>query len=179
MNGMVQTWLETIDVLNTQLFNGSAASISALNGLITDGKMLSGDVVISDQDAQAPIEKTIYGYMIPQAWLLSNTGVTPFILYVGMFVIVEVRLTIDRDTGVDCDKSPGLDHVPAKPLSGCVDNKLYYIVSVQGPPKSCTPTMIIDCDDNPYSNVPGADLLDGKAWGGVTGTDFVTRYNPT
>lgn len=38
--------------------------------------------------------------------------------------------------------------------------------------------MIIQCDDNPYSNVPGGDLLDGKAWGGVTGADFVQRYDP-
>ena len=78
---MVQVWQQTIDQLNTQLFNGSAASIDALHAFITNGKMLSGDVVISDQDAQAPIEKTIYGYMIPQAWKLSNTNVTPFIVY--------------------------------------------------------------------------------------------------
>jgi hypothetical protein len=88
MNGMVQTWLQTIDSLNTNLFNGSAASIDSLHGLITNGQMLSGNTVISDQDARAPIEKTIYGYMIPQAWKLSNTAVTPFIVYASAVRIV-------------------------------------------------------------------------------------------
>lgn len=68
--------------------------------------------------------------------------------------------------------------MPGKALSACINNRLYYIVSAEGPAKSCEPTMIIQCDDNPYSNVPGGDLLDGKAWGGVTGADFVQRYDP-
>lgn len=81
MNGMVQVWQQTIDHLNMQLFNGSAASIDALHALITDGKMLSGNVAIDNESAKNSIEKTIYGYMIPQAWRLSNTHVTPFIVY--------------------------------------------------------------------------------------------------
>lgn len=68
-----------------------------------------------------------------------------------------------------------MKYVPAKALSACVNNNLYYIVSVQGPSVSCTATMTLDCDPNPFTNVPGGDLLDGTAWGGVTGTDFVTR----
>jgi len=80
MNGMVQVWQATIDAVNTQMFNGSDASIDSLWSLISDGKMLSGNVAISDQDAKAPISKTIYGYMIPMAWSLSNTKVSPFIV---------------------------------------------------------------------------------------------------
>ena len=67
MNGMVTLWQNTVDILNTNLFDGSADSIELLRTMITDGKMLSGDVAISDVQAQGPIQKTIYGYMIPQA----------------------------------------------------------------------------------------------------------------
>lgn len=81
MNGMVTTWQQTVNTLNTQMFNGSAASINALYSLISNGKMLSGDVAISDETAQAAVEKTVYGYMIPQAWKLSNTHLSPFIVY--------------------------------------------------------------------------------------------------
>lgn len=78
---MVNIWQQTIDAVNAQMFNGSDASIDSLYSLISDGKMLSGNVAISDQDAKTAIEKTIYGYMIPQAWSLSNTNVSPFIMY--------------------------------------------------------------------------------------------------
>jgi len=82
MDAMATVWQHTVDTLNTNMFNGSAASIEQLRGMIADGKMLTGDVAISDVDAQGPIQKTIYGYMIPQAWALSNTNVKPVIMHV-------------------------------------------------------------------------------------------------
>jgi hypothetical protein len=44
---------------------------------------------------------------------------------------------------------------------------------VQGPSVSCTANFPSTCDPNPFTNVPGADVLDGKNWGGVKGDDFV------
>jgi hypothetical protein len=80
---------------------------------------------------------------------------------------------MSSDTGVACDQKPKLKYTPGKALSGCANNKLYYIVSVQGPSVSCTANFPSTCDPNPFTNVPGADVLDGKNWGGVKGDDFV------
>ena len=79
---MVQGWYTTIDVYNKQLFNGSAPSIQNLQGQIENGKVLEAGFSEDELDVQTLMTKAIYGYLIPQAWALSNEEINPVVMYV-------------------------------------------------------------------------------------------------
>ena len=77
---MVTTWEKAIDTYNQQLFNGSESSIDMLHTQITEGHVLEAG--FQEDGIQAAMEKAIYGFLIPQAWSLSNKDLNPVVMYV-------------------------------------------------------------------------------------------------
>lgn len=77
---MIGGWEQTLDVYNKQIFNGSDSSITRLQNQIKDGQVLSADFAIDTQQVQTLMAKAIYGYLIPQAWSLSNKDINPVVM---------------------------------------------------------------------------------------------------
>ena len=75
---MVTTWEKAINTYNQNLFNGSSSSIDMLHSQITDGHVLEAG--FSQDGIQAAMEKAIYGFLIPQAWNLSNEDYAPVVM---------------------------------------------------------------------------------------------------
>ncbi|KAK4233359.1 hypothetical protein C8A03DRAFT_38935, partial [Achaetomium macrosporum] len=69
---MCFVWYESISDLNSQLCNGSDASISTLDNLFKDGKPLeNGYEPLEDPEIHHVISKALYALLVPQAWALS------------------------------------------------------------------------------------------------------------
>lgn len=77
---MVKAWTTTLDVYNQQLFNGSDASNTLLFTQIDEGKVLEAGFQQDDLMIQNAMEKAVYGYLIPQAWSLSNGQISPVVV---------------------------------------------------------------------------------------------------
>ena len=80
MGNLIKSWYATFDTYNQQLFNGSDAGNTDLYNSITGGKVLEPGYQEDELDVQGAIEKAIYGYLIPQAWPLSNLDVHPVVM---------------------------------------------------------------------------------------------------
>ena len=80
MGNLIKTWYATFDTYNQQLFNGSDAGNTDLYNSITGGKVLEPGYQEDELDVQNAMEKAIYGYLIPQAWPLSNLDVHPVVM---------------------------------------------------------------------------------------------------
>lgn len=80
LGNMVTTWEKAIDTYNQQLFNGSQSSIDMLHAQITEGHVLEAG--FQEDGIQAAMDKAIYGFLIPQAWKLSNKDLNPVVMYV-------------------------------------------------------------------------------------------------
>ena len=80
MGNLIKTWYATFDTYNQQLFNGSDAGNTDLYNSITGGKVLEPGYQEDELDVQSAIEKAIYGYLIPQAWPLSNLDLHPVVM---------------------------------------------------------------------------------------------------
>ena len=78
---LITGWGNAVEVYNQQIFNGSDPSIASLQKLIQDGKVLSADFQVDTQQVQNIMTKAIYGYLIPQAWSLSNKDINVAVMY--------------------------------------------------------------------------------------------------
>ncbi|CAF9932295.1 MAG: hypothetical protein HETSPECPRED_008325 [Heterodermia speciosa] len=163
---MVKAWTTTLDVYNQQLFNGSDASNTLLFTQIDEGKVLEAGFQQDDLMIQNAMEKAVYGYLIPQAWSLSNGQISPVVVDSGAAcgTIDPVKKYISVDIG---DAS-----------FVCYNNIIYYLVGASG--------LVDDCfgsaEDNELCDstlapslkaLPGLGELDGNQWGGVLKDDFI------
>ena len=80
LGNMVTTWEKAVDTYNQQLFNGSQSSIDMLHTQITEGHVLEAG--FQEDGIQAAMDRAIYGFLIPQAWSLSNKDLNPVVMYV-------------------------------------------------------------------------------------------------
>lgn len=67
LGNLVKTWDATIDTFNKKLFDGGDDSNNMLYNKTTGGKVLEPGFTVSEGDVQLALEKTIYGFLIPQA----------------------------------------------------------------------------------------------------------------
>ena len=79
---LIKTWTKALDTFNNQLFNGSDPSNQELYNMMTQGRVLEAGFQEDALFVQTQVERAIYGYLIPQAWPLSNLDLHPFVLYV-------------------------------------------------------------------------------------------------
>ena len=82
LGNLIKIWTVTIDQYNKYVFNGTDSSISALYNSVDVGKVLEPGFSEDELDVQNTLEKTIYGFLIPQAWPLSNLDIFPVVVYV-------------------------------------------------------------------------------------------------
>ena len=135
---------------------------------MTGGQLLEPGSKVDDPTIQNAIEQALYGYLIPQAWSLSNEGIAPFVL----------------DSGFDCSAVNPLPKYMSDSTGDasytCYENKLYYLLSPTGRAQNCdiVPCGISTCTDNFFSLPPGITALDGTAYGGVTRDMFIIGYVP-
>lgn len=85
LGNLVKTWDATVDTFNKNLFDGSDKSIDMLHNMITSGKVLELGYTVNEATVQKALENSIYGFLIPQAWPLSNLKVSPVVMYVDTF----------------------------------------------------------------------------------------------
>lgn len=181
---LVKIWTQTLDSFNANLFNGSDSNNKILHDMITDGKVLEAGFQEDQLLVQQSIEKAIYGYLIPQAWPLSNKDLHPFVVYVPPFLpptaTARQAYTIHSDAQAPCGTvnplSQWIDDKDASPNFVCYNGNEYYLMSVSDLSASCTDGgdgMGTSCTDNTFYPLPGVSDLDGNNWGGVTRDDFV------
>jgi hypothetical protein len=134
--------------------------------MMTGGQLLEPGSTVDDPTIQNAIEQALYGYLIPQAWSLTNEGIAPFVL----------------DSSFDCSAvNPLPKYMPDSTGDAsytCYENKLYYLLSPTGPAQNCdtVPCGISTCTDNLFSLPSGVKALDGTAYGGVTRDIFIIGY---
>ncbi|OIW30765.1 hypothetical protein CONLIGDRAFT_614022 [Coniochaeta ligniaria NRRL 30616] len=175
MGQVVAAWGNTTEQALSQLFNGSASSISLLTTLTAHGQMVEGSVdggaaqpnVTAGADTLAAlgasIAKAFFAYAIATVWPLSNTHA--FVLDSGYAcgVVDPMGAYLTADTM----------HATA----GCYDGKLYYLVFPKDDSTVCTeecdPHCSNICRHNTFSSPPGIDTLDGSRFGGVTVSDLI------
>jgi hypothetical protein len=162
MGNLITAWYDTIKDVNSELFSGSKESLPQLTNMIVGGKMMPGNL-LDDEEIQQIIMKSTFGYLIPQAWRMSNNEFHPFIL----------------DSRSPCSSSDNpfpelMSDNDAKSSSVCYNNLRYFIMSTTGVSAVCVPR--IGCTKNKLSKLPGISKLDGKAFGGVTMDDLVIGY---
>ena len=80
MGNMIKSWYATFDTYNKQIFNGSDPSNTALYNAITGGQVLEPGFQEDGLDVQTAIEKAVFGFLIPQAWPLSNLDLHPVVM---------------------------------------------------------------------------------------------------
>lgn len=80
VGNLIKSWYATFDTYNQQLFNGSDVGNTDLYNSVTGGKVLEPGYQEDELDVQGAIEKAIFGYLIPQAWPLSNLDVYPVVM---------------------------------------------------------------------------------------------------
>ena len=78
---LVQHWSTSVDHANKALFDGSDKSIQLLHDTTTQGKVLDASFGVDTATVQTAIETAIFGYLIPQAWRLSNKDLHPVVMY--------------------------------------------------------------------------------------------------
>ena len=81
LGNLVKMWDQTVDTYNQQLFNGSDPSNDMLFNMITSGKLLEPGFTEDEGTVQHSLENAIYGFLIPQAWPLSNLNIRPVVMY--------------------------------------------------------------------------------------------------
>lgn len=156
---MSDQWQSGLNDSVGAIFNGSSDSIDLLYNTIKDGKFFSFNGVASDYDLQKYVETALYAYLIPQAWGLADEG--PFIL----------------DTGSDCvdGKASPSEQYAYRWFSTddvtdpwyCYDNKAYYLVAAEAKNYKNSDGSSGGISHG-FFNLPGADKLDGSAYGGIT-----------
>ena len=80
---LVDTWTKAMDVTNQNLFDGSDASVKELWGQISDGKVLEAGYALDEVFVQNTVEKAIYAWLTPQAWMMGNEGYHPVVVCVS------------------------------------------------------------------------------------------------
>lgn len=80
LGNLVKIWDQTIDTYNQDLFNGSDASNTMLYNMITGGKVLEPGFSEDEPTVQKSLGNSIYGFLIPQAWPLSNLNIRPVVM---------------------------------------------------------------------------------------------------
>lgn len=170
---VVNIWANSTESQLAAIFSGQPDTLPILSGLIDQGQMIEGDDGSTSAAATTPnvgissatttsvqdsIMLAFYAFAIPSAWRASGTGA--FIL----------------DTGADCsDLNVAAEYVDPsiqKQAMGCIDNHLYFLAYADGPSSDTCP-LEGSCTDKSFSLPPGADALDGSAWGKVTVNDIV------
>jgi hypothetical protein len=151
-----------LDTIAATLFMGDSTSLATLKSLLQDGRLLS-NFTPSDSVLQATIGKSLYTMMIPVAW--SIHGDFPVLI----------------DNNWDCSHNPGtVDWIKTSDQAAakvCVDNKLYYLLQVNGKSQTCAGGCAATCQNNPLSLVTGADNISptNNPWNNVTTSWIVTR----
>lgn len=163
MGNLVASYQTSINNINVALFNGSAASIAILGGLIAGWRLMEPSATSTDLSAAAYLENAVFGYLIPQAWAVSDDGTHAFII----------------DSGNDrSNLGSGLSYMSddtAVATGVCVNNKAYYLVSATEA-ADCTQTPCsgqVTCSGK-FSPPPGLDqLTPNNGWGNVQLSDLV------
>jgi hypothetical protein len=154
-------WENQINAVHDNLFNGSAASLSTLNGIMAEGqfaKINSPDKL----DTIGLVSNALFSLLIPANWQLN-----------GQFPLV-------LESGMTCGTPPPpqsesfIDANLANQTSICFNNLIYYLVGVGT--AGAVPCLEDDaCTNGIYVGLPGFSTLDGNTWGTLSAIDFAAR----
>ncbi|KAL8366609.1 hypothetical protein RB595_010461 [Gaeumannomyces hyphopodioides] len=173
LSNVIVAWKNSTAHAVGKLFKGDGSSLDLLTNIISDGKMIDGNVTEdaikfstpSAPEITAMATKPFFGFAIPALWRRSSTYA--FIL----------------DSGQSCGGNPLSKYdsdVTASTTSVCHDNRLYYLVHPDGDAVSCKCERDSDmgpcqrqCRNNKFSAPVGLDSLNGGSFGRVTKEDIV------
>jgi GH18 family chitinase len=175
---VIDGWANITSLAVGRLFNATDESLDILYNAMSDGKLTEGkregplpDQSNEDNVIRTNLQRTIFGYTIPQAWRVSNHYA---------FVL---------DSGFGC---VGGEPPEDKPLDdylwddtmdatwGCVDDKLYYLVQPEGDSRRCVCQEYnsdgscerLNCNkENKFSTPRGIDRLEN--FGGLTRDELI------
>jgi hypothetical protein len=167
---VIEIWAQSASEFSKNIFSGETSEIYRLSALIGDGKLSAtpftdhgvsgheqGD--LSAESIKQHAKKALYADLIPRAWSLSNKPLGPFILKTNTHCGGE---SIDRISDSSRDK-----------YGVCINGEMWVLTSAPEPDKKCRYYGdTYSCLDDFY-DLPGANKLDGKAWGGLTVEDIV------
>ncbi|KAF2111869.1 hypothetical protein BDV96DRAFT_602899 [Lophiotrema nucula] len=165
LDGAVANFIanQAISQVGSTLFNGSDASIAALFSLIDNGQVMEPPSLPTAVELQSYVSKAIYGFLIPQAWGLSNKPIAPFILKSGTACADGVDASVFHLTKETADAT-----------NICYENEFYFLVAAEGPIKCTTNicTHSTTCSST-FVAPDGLSTLDGTQWSGLIKDDFI------
>lgn len=170
LGAVVEIWAKSASEFSKNIFSGSSTEIDRLAELIRDGKLsatpftangVSGNEQgdLSAESIKQQAKKSMYADLIPRAWRLSNKPLGPFILK-------SKKNCEGESIGNVSDESRDKYGV-------CINGEMWVLTSAPEPEKNCRYYGdTYSCMEN-FFDLPGADKLDGEAWGGLTVEDIV------
>lgn len=162
MGQCVTAWVDIIEDSLFRLFNGDDGTISDLESIISNGKLIEGaggevpgnTSILSRSEVRHSITRPFFAFAIPSIWKVS--GRHPFIIDSGY------------DCGVIDPLGEWLSTETMHATAGCYGGKLYYLANPTGDSK------VHNTYPNDFSAPPGIEWLDGTSYGGVTLGDLIT-----
>ena len=114
------------------------------------------------------MERAIFSSLIPNTWRLSENKIFP--------VIVDVQTKCGPNVDFNAIvNNNGIDPGAINDWT-CVNGNIYYMLGAQGDAQTCDgggDGTGITCSPNSLTGLPGIVSLNGKAWGGITRSDFI------
>ncbi|KAF5011810.1 hypothetical protein FDECE_2100 [Fusarium decemcellulare] len=165
MGAVVEIWANSASNFASQIFSGDSVQVNRLGALIKDGKLAATPFGGNDQGTPSAEEmkqltkKALFADLIPRAWRLSNLPLGPFILKSNKNCGGEVVWNLSNESR---DK-----------YGICINGEMFILTSAPDPGKNCGYSGDTSSCLEDFFDLPGADTLDGSAWGGLTVEDIV------
>ncbi|KAJ5573986.1 uncharacterized protein N7459_008413 [Penicillium hispanicum] len=163
VQSIANQFANALNTSDTNLFNGSDASIANLYTYIRNGSQLEATQVTSDDTLKNDMLKIMYAYTIPLAWNLTNSG--PFILDTE---------TDCKNGKVDVSKNYNETYLGSGTFpSFCYKNRGYFLASAYAEKGQSCDSLSGDCDYQSFYALDGVKDLDGSQWEGITGENII------
>ncbi|PVI01299.1 hypothetical protein DM02DRAFT_706113 [Periconia macrospinosa] len=166
MANAIYGWSNATNYALNHLFDGSEESLDILWKAISDGKLIKGKCNNceknnpSDADLRGNIEKSIFGFAIPNLWKMSQAYA---------FVI---------DSGATCNTANPIKEYMSeedmKVAGACVNERLYFLASPEGKARECKQVPREKggnerrCTNQKFKPPKGLQYLDGTNFGRIT-----------
>lgn len=132
-----------------------------LSKLLADGQLIDANTeMLSSEQIKALALRAMYAMLIPTAWQISGRDLGPFIL----------------DGRIACDKflpNTVVSRSVQEKWRVCIDGNSYFLVGASEPKKNCNGDGSGGGSCEGFLGLPGAEQLDGRAWGRITVADIV------
>lgn len=160
---ITKQWQSILTQTVSNMFNGSTSSNELLYTLIKDGRALSQEPLVTNDEWENMFDTALYTMLIPQLWQLK--GVHPFLVDTNMGC-PNGQLPSDPSGSWVIEMMGSIDSFPWY----CYEDRVYILATP-------IPTQVVagpgHWSSGYIGKLPGASELDGTTWGPLSADDIV------